>query len=108
MQRLLWDDFQKLEMLKIPDDADNIVARSLILNGKRLRKLSGDVLYAGVALTSLPNIRGRNVQLVDESVLPIEHDCFFFNHSAIDVCPTSWITHSRCLPSKSYSSYFAM
>jgi hypothetical protein len=46
--------------------------------------------------------------LVDESVLPIEHDCFFLNHSAIDVCPTSWITHSRCLPSKSYSSYFAM
>ena len=81
-------------MLKVPHDVDNVVERSLILNVKRLSKLSSHVLYAGFAITSLPNVRSRKVQLMDELVMPIKHYCFFLNHPAINVCPTFWVIHS--------------
>jgi hypothetical protein len=81
-------------MLKVPNDTDNIVERSLILNGKRLSKLSRDVLYAGFAITSLPNVCSRKVQLMDEVVMPIKHYCFFLNYLTINVCPTFWVIHN--------------
>jgi hypothetical protein len=91
IHRLIRKHFQELEVLQVPDHLYHIFECNLIRDVKRLRELSGEVLDGGLPITPLPDVGSREVQVMNDLVLTIEHHRLPVYHTASDVSSPSWV-----------------